>query len=375
LNIQCISCGKKEIFYEHLCRECFLEVHPFVKHKKKLKLVSCINCELIYLGGHWTNSYLADIGSSKVNDILSNYLQKEWTFNYRMSKITVSGIELEFNEEGNPINLKGLIELVGRPDPFVPFLNLKEDFEIAIEWGECPECRSRMSGIYTSKIQIRTQKSTPESQLELWASEIETLSSSFPLTDGKNPLFKIIYLKNGIDALFQTKAPANSVGRLFARKYGGIVTVTTEFAGFDKSKSKEYPRKPVVLVTLPFFSIGDFLQIENKIIQIISINEGKVEFWDFTKRNLNKLPIKTFIDLKPALLSPFKSKFQLINFEENDTLAHIMDINTFQTYYIETFYVSDISEGEEFQGILLDGKIFRSNPDWLKQTKTEMDVD
>ncbi|MHA1972239.1 MAG: NMD3-related protein [Candidatus Hodarchaeales archaeon] len=374
MNIQCISCGKEEVFCEHLCQECFLEANPLVKNKQKLKLVSCLHCELISLGGHWTNSYLVDIGSQKTNNLISDYLQKEWIFNYKINNISVSNIELALDDDRKPINLKGIIEIEGRPDPFVPFLKLKEDFEIIIEWGECSECRSRMTGNYISKIQVRTQKPTPESQLKIWASEIEALSATFPLTDGKNPLFKIVYLKNGIDALFQTKAPANSVGRLFARKHGGIVTVTTEFAGFDKSKWKEFPRKPVVLVTLPFFSKGDFLQIESKLIQIISINEGKVEFWDFTKKILNKLPIKTFTDLKPVMLSSFKSKFQLINFEENDTLAHIMDLNNFQTFYIESFYVSDISEGEEFLGTIIDDQIFRSNINWIKQLKTEMDV-
>ena len=327
-----------------------------MKQAKDLHIVACNICELISLKGHWTNFYLADIGTTPVNNQLAMFISQEWDFFYRINKLQSRDVKLEVDENGYPTDITGMAVITASPDPFVPLMTTSQDFTIQIDWGECSECRTRFSGSYSSKIQVRSSKKVEEKQLEAWTAEIETMAQSYPLSDGKNPLFKIDYLKSGLDALFQTKASAYAVGRTFATKYGGIISVTTEFAGFDKSKSKEYPRKPVVLITLPEFDPGEIIILNGRPVQIVGYNT-KVEFWDFNKKQLEKVPIKSFVNTKPRLLEKEFRQFQLVNFEQEGKIAQIMDTNNFETYFINVNDIAGLTEGMVFEGILFNGTL------------------
>ncbi|MFX0205842.1 MAG: NMD3-related protein, partial [Candidatus Hodarchaeota archaeon] len=164
-----------------------------------------------------------------LNTNLSKLLSQEWTFHYRPKQIQIREVNVELSEEGQVTAINGFVDISASPDVFVPLMTILEDFTIHTNFGECSECRNRLSGSYSSKIQVRTPKKVDIKQLETWSDEIEAISQSFPQSDGKNPLFKINFLRSGLDAFFQTKSAANSVGREFAKKHGGITSVTTEF--------------------------------------------------------------------------------------------------------------------------------------------------
>ncbi len=355
---KCIVCGLHEIFFSRLCHHCYLESHPILEQKKDLRIVACELCELLSIKGHWTNFYVVDIGKPSINTTLSMFLSQEWVFHYRPKEVKIREKKINLDEEGQTPGITGIVDISASPDAFVPLITISEDFTIQLEWGECSECRSRFTGTYSSKIQIRSPKEVDIEQLKVWGAEIDHLSLAHPQSDGKNPLFEITYLKSGMDALFQTKPPANSVGRAFAKKHCGVISVTTEFAGFDKSKSKEYPRKPVVLITMPEFEPGDIVILTSTPIQILGYN-SKVEFWDFQKKTGDKIPIKSFLALKPQLYGRECQEYQLINFEQDEKQAQIMDTRIYETHFIDSTEVSDLSEGESFEGIMFSGKLIR----------------
>jgi NMD protein affecting ribosome stability and mRNA decay len=362
---KCIACGSNEVFFENLCERCYLESHPILKQKKELNIIVCNSCELLSINRQWTNFYLSDFGTEALNSVLCTFLTQQWDFYYRPKESEIQHLELNQDINSSMSSINGVIDLKASPDVFVPLLTISETFKINLDWDNCIECRKRLSGSYKSKIQIRTQKAIQNIELEQWASEIENLSQSYLMTDGKNPLFRIEYLKSGIDALFQSKSVANSVGRIFAKKHGGIVSVTTEFAGFDKSKWKEYPRIPVVLITLPNFNLGDFVLYNNYPVQIQSFMDSKVEYWDFNKKEWYKIPIKSFMDSKPKILEKKVKKFQIISFEENAKIAQIMDNDTFEIHYIDSSDINNLSEGEFFSGIFHNGILI------MKKNKNE----
>ncbi len=325
--------------------------------KSVLQITVCEQCELISIKGHWTNFFLIDVGSLQLNSKIISLIIQDWNFYYKPTKLEIHEIKFEFDENGYTSAITGTVDIFASPDVFVPLLSISEDFNIDINWGECTECRTRLSGSYSSKIQIRSPKKIARSELKQWALEIENLSKDFPLTDGKNPLFKIIYLKNGIDALFQTKTSANSIGRLFSKDHGGIVSVTTEFAGFDKSKWKEYPRKPVVLISLPEFESDEILILNNRPIQICQFKDSKVEYWDFTKKNKEKMLIKSFVEAGAKKIGEDYQQFQLVNFELKEDIAQIMNVNSFETFYVNSDDILGFKEGDVFWGTFYNGKI------------------
>ncbi|UCG03608.1 MAG: hypothetical protein JSW11_06390 [Candidatus Heimdallarchaeota archaeon] len=354
----CISCGSSEIFFGHLCQKCYLESHPILQQKREMYITVCERCELLSIKGNWSNFYLADLGKPDANARLSILFSQEWSFYYRPKEFSIRELNIHLDEVSYKSIITGLVDISASPDVFVPLMTISEDFTILIEWGECTECRTRLTGSYMSKIQIRSSKEVTTHQLESWSDEIESISQSHPQIHRKNPLSKINFLKSGIDALFQSKPAANSIGREFAKKHGGIISVTTEFAGFDKSKSKEYPRKPVVLITMPRFDSGDILLYNHQPIQIIKYN-SKVEYWDFSKKDKERIPVKSFLTADLKDLEKEAQQYQLVNFEEEGTLAQIMNTKTFEITFIDSSEVVDFSEGTTFEGILHDGKLLR----------------
>jgi nonsense-mediated mRNA decay protein 3 len=348
-----------DIFFERLCRQCYLENYPIIENQKSLIVVVCNHCELIFSRGHWTNYYLIDVDKQSSNSWISNIILRGWDFNYKPKEIKIQDIQLNIDDDGYPSNISGIVEIGASPDPFVPLLMIRRDFIIKIEWGECVECRTRFSGEYASKIQVRSPLKVEKMDLESWKTEIEAMSQNFPLSDGKNPLFKLEYLKSGLNALFQTRAAANSVGRLFSQKFGGTIKTTTEFAGFDKSKSREFPRKIVVRINLPAFKAEDILVFSQYLVQIIGIKDNKVEFFDFKKKLKRKLPLKTFLEEKPKLLEEDFEEYQLVNFEQNGSIAQIMNSKSFETLYVDSTEVKNLEEGEFFSAILFNDILLR----------------
>ena len=341
-----------------MCQDCYLESHPILRHKKEMNITVCEKCELLFVKGQWSNIYLADLGKLDANTKISSLFFQEWDYYYRPKEILIRELIIHLDEENYKSVITGTVDISASPDIFVPLMRISEEYLIHIEWGQCTECRTRLAGSYMSKIQIRSPKEENPHQLELWSEEIKHISQSYSLSDRKNPLFKINFLKTGIDALFQSKPAANYVGREFAKKYGGIINVTTEFAGFDKSKSKEYPRKPVVLISMPKYNPGEILSYNNQPIQILSYN-SKVEYWDFSKRNKEKIPIKSFLSSELKELDIEVQVFQLVNFEEEGKIAQIMNTQTLEIIFVDSSDISHLSEGATFKGIVYSGKMLR----------------
>ncbi|MFX0209586.1 MAG: NMD3-related protein, partial [Candidatus Hodarchaeota archaeon] len=338
---------------------CYLESHPVLRNKKELTIIACTQCELLFAREQWTNLYISDLGKLSLNTWLSSLISREWSFYYRPKNIRISELSVQNDEDNNPSIITGIVNISASPDAFVPLMNISKDFSIHIDWGECTECRSRTMGQYASKIQIRSQKDVNEKQLNAWADEIESLSKSYLLADGKNPLFAVKFIKSGIDALFQSRAPASSVGRSFAKQHGGIINITTEFAGFDKSKSREFPRKQVVLINLPEFEPGDIMILNKNPVQIGSFKDFKVDYWDFKNKQWRTMPIKSFLNFKPKpkLLTTESQEFQIVNFEREGKLAQIMNTESFETHYIDSSDLVGYSEGETISGILYNGTL------------------
>jgi NMD protein affecting ribosome stability and mRNA decay len=346
-----------EVFFERLCQQCYLESHPVLESQKELSIVACLYCQLLSVREKWTNFYLSDIGKLSLNTWFSSLISREWSFYYRPKSIGINELSIQKDEDNNPSIITGMVSINASPDAFVPLMNIVKDFAIHIEWGECTECRSRKMGQYASKIQIRSQKEVNEKQLNAWADEIMLLSESYPLADGKNPLFALNFLKSGIDALFQSRAPASSVGRSFAKQHGGIISTTTEFAGFDKSKSREFPRKQVVLINLPEFEPGDIMIVNDNPVQISSFKDFKVEFWDFKKKQWRTMPVKSFLDSKPKILTIKSQEFQIVNFEQEGKITQIMNTESFETHYIDVSDIIGYSQGDILSGILYNGAL------------------
>jgi NMD protein affecting ribosome stability and mRNA decay len=362
MSVQCISCGDEEVFYEHLCKTCYLESNPILIDKSDLNIVICMRCGLIAFKGRWSKLFIDDLETEKIHPKISSIISQSWKFNYRPKEIKINEIKLKFNENEEIESINGFIQILASPDPFVPLLDIVEEFSINVSWGECPDCRTRLSGTYQSKIQVRTPYEVSKESLEEWGEEIDALSKDFPLSDGKSPLFKLITIKNGLDALFQAKTTAFSVAKIFSKEKGGITSVTTEFAGFDKSKSKEFPRKQVVLITLPKYKEGDLVIVGEKLFKVVSFSNYKIKCLDVFNKTEKRFSMKNFHEMNPKQLEMEFEEYQIINFEINENIAQIMNLITFENFFVGSEVLSNFHEGDIFRGIIYQGEIILKDP-------------
>ncbi|MFW9856047.1 MAG: NMD3-related protein [Candidatus Thorarchaeota archaeon] len=347
----CIVCGLRTVFFQRMCRQCYLESHPIILDAKPLSVVVCDQCGLLFAGKQWSTFFLDEIESPEVKQWFSSLISKLWRFQYKPTSLVVKEVEIVIDEESRgPIAANGYVEIQASPDAFVPLLKVSEELNIKLEGGECTECRERASGQYAAKIQVRTHQSLSPEEISKWDEEITMLSQNYPLTDGKNPLFRIDVLKTGIDALFQTRSPAMAVAREFARNRGGILSTTTEFAGFDKSRSREYPRKHVVLVDLPPYKPNDIIIYAGTPVQILGFRDFKVDYWDFKQNRRHSSPLKQFREARIQIINQEFTRFQLVNFEHDHEIAQIMNTSTFEIRFVETRFLPHLSEGETFLG-------------------------
>ena len=362
LSQRCIECGEREEFFQHLCKPCYLESHPIIKSTKELTIVACLNCGLLSINGQWSKFYLNDLESEKIHTKLEKLIFHDWQFFYRPKQLEIKLIKSIFNEDEELEAVQGTIDISASPDAFVPLIKISEDFIINIDWGDCTDCRTRLEGTYTSKLQIRSPNDISTLQLETWGDEIDLLSKDFSLSDGKSPLFKLINIKNGLDALFRSKTAANSVARSFVKNKGGVISITTEFAGFDKSKSREYPRKQVVVVNLPAFQIGDLLVLKKQVYRVKGFSNLKISLWDIKNQILKKFTIKKFNQLEYSPIDLEFEEFQVINFELNEKIVQVMNLSNYDNQYVELGELKGVSEGETFWGMIYDGSIILKNP-------------
>ncbi len=353
----CIACGVEEEFFQHLCQTCYLESNPILKENKDLNIVTCISCGLLAFKGHWSKFYINDLASVKIHSRLKTFIGQEWKFYYRPTKIELKNLQQNFNTEDELESIQGIVVISASPDPFVPLINIEQEFIIKNNWGDCSDCQTRSSGLYTSKIQIRSQKEISSEELDKWGTEIENTSKDFPLSDGKNPLFRLIQIKNGLDALFRSKSAAHSVGRIFARDRGGLIHITTEFAGFDKSKSKEYPRKQVVLIMLPKYEKGDYFLINKQLFKVEGYSNFKITCSDVINKSLRRISVKSFEELDPKRFDANFEEYQIIHFETAESLAEIMNLSDFTNHFVDSTELTVFSEGETFWGIVYEGRI------------------
>ncbi|MFW9778821.1 MAG: NMD3-related protein [Candidatus Heimdallarchaeota archaeon] len=351
---RCIACGLRTVFFQRMCKQCFLENHPIILDTKPLSVVVCGECGLLFAGKQWSTFFLDEIENPEVKQWFSSLILKLWRFQYKPTSLVVKEVETVIDEESrDPIAATGYVEIQASPDAFVPLLGSTEELYIKLEWGECTECRERASGRYNAKIQVRTHQRISPEHLSQWNEEITMLSQNYPLRDGKNPLFRINVLKTGIDALFQTRSPALAVAREFARNRGGILSTTTEFAGFDKSRSREYPRRHVVLVDLPPYEADEIIIYNGDPVQILGFRDFKVDYWDFKQSRHQSSPVKQFREATIQTVDQEFTRFQLVNFEHDNEMAQIMDTSTFETRFVEIRFLPRLSEGETFLGIWL----------------------
>ena len=72
----CAVCGKKQVFHENLCKDCFSKDHPlFLEKSESIELKFCRDCGSMNSGHRWLEALPLNPQSEP---IMSTIMQKFW---------------------------------------------------------------------------------------------------------------------------------------------------------------------------------------------------------------------------------------------------------------------------------------------------------
>lgn len=258
---KCIVCGKKEVFKDHLCRECFIRQHPVVKSIKPFSIEMCVKCNRAIEKGRALP--LEDsirehlLKAIKLND---DFELKKIDFNTRIDKNIVA-IEL---------SVKAVID--GK--------NVKDNYliEIPLKKGICKDCNKKDSKAYKGILQVRcrNQEILDKIKKTLFSSK-NFINSSFSKE------------KDGFNIKYLEISEARRMIEGFKKEFYGYSSYSNELFSRDNQTSKDILRTNIRYSPLPFKG-GDVILLDNRYYEVKKLKP--LMLYDIKKKELKRFDDK-----------------------------------------------------------------------------------
>lgn len=299
----CEFCGYD---YEKTCPRCYSNSHKLISLKKKPKITRCSMCGKYLVSGKWVVNSLAATIESLLNKNLS------------IDKLPHQiNIKTEFSESGETVFLT--IRAEGTLEGFTWQQTLHRP--IPIELKSCTLCSRKAGNYYEAIIQIRASGRLPvEEELKKASDVILAIASP-----RQNTILREKKVTGGVDYYV---APIRTA-RLMARhlkRIGATLSENTHHLSQNRLTGKAILRW-AILARLPDYNVGDFVEMNQKLYQVISIGSStKLRGFDGKPATLRDYTlIADSEDSKAA---------QIISIDKKKKIAQLMD---------DSFLVHDVA--------------------------------
>jgi len=303
----CPKCGKKSF---GLCADCFLEEHPVKLKEFQLKVCKC--GRFFYLD-NWNadiSLYLDKIVKKKLSVPHGITINKIKT----KSKISEKRISLEIDLSGSYKN-----------EPLL--YKLHEDIKIIKT--VCPDCSRLTSSYYEAVLQLR-----PEISVDM---------DPRVVSDKKK-------VHGGIDIYLTSLDYARQLGSNL-RKKGFYLKESAEHGGVKNGREVH---RTVISVKLPHFSEGDFLKIDDKIIQVIK--SGHIVLCrDIVSKKERTLPLTRVSNAE--IIADRKSIKKMIITKVTPSEIQLLDPHIHRTYDIYRKF-KNLKAGDEIDTVKIHDKVY-----------------
>ena len=361
----CVQCGKNNVIADFLCNECYLKEHPLIESEKSVEIDACKQCGAVELAHQWYTDAFEDSTHDILKKAVARKILKSWKFTVRPIQVTVKTLDIiQYPAELRPSSLHFSIIIQSSSPLIPPELFESRELSAKIHWITCPSCINDKSAKYESKLQIRNYNEmdrhlTTKDIVDFVLNSLRSISSN---DEPHKVIVEVKEVKNGVDFLFRNRNVAPQIITYFEQEYPVLVKQTTEFMGFDKSKTKPYPGRNVVLVSFPPYKKGDLVQYDHQIYQILEFRGKKVILWSFDQNQPQTFFSSILWNKKFKRLAHYEesTRFQIINEEKGDILQ-IMDLDTFNYYYLPKNWVPDKTTDNAFSGFLWKKNVFPSH--------------
>lgn len=343
---ECGSTDKKMV--GNICIDCFLKDFQIIEIPENIQVTICKHCNSKLEEGKWSESnlpeeeiiYRALERNIKINDLVENEI-----------------IDLEIEQ------MKGSTAecvVVAFGEVYDTPIEETHDVNVKIIRTACPTCSKVQSGYYESVIQFRADNREIHSEEYKKADEIVQRTLNKQYTKDKLAYCpQIAKLKEGYDYYIGSLKSGRKVASALKDEFGGIIKESPRLISEDKSTGKGLYRI-WISVRIPEFEVGDFIEYEDKILEVEDIGKNRVVGTDIETKKNHTIPwkdtksikvIKKLKDVEKAgVISKSPSSIQILDPPDYSVVDLELDDNS-----------KDIKIGDEVDIIKIDNHYYLLN--------------
>lgn len=343
---ECGSTDKKMI--GDICIDCFLKDFKMIEIPENIQVTICKHCNSKLEEGKWSESNLPE------EEIIYRALERNIKIN---DEVENEIIDLEIEQ------MKGSTAecvVVAFGEVYGTAIEETHDVNVKIIRTACPTCSKVQSGYYESVIQFRADNREIHPEEYEKADEVvqRTLNKQYK-KDKLAYCPQIAKLKEGYDYYIGSLKSGRKVANALKDEFGGLIKESPRLISEDKSTGKGLYRI-WISVRIPEFEVGDFIEYEDKILQVEDIGKNRVVATDIKTNKKHTIPWKDTESIKVIRKLKDVEKAGVIS--KSPTTIQILDPVDYSVVDLELKdNLKDINIGDEVDIIKIDDYYYLLN--------------
>ncbi|WP_346661432.1 60S ribosomal export protein NMD3 [uncultured Methanobrevibacter sp.] len=345
----CVECGSTEKkMVGNICIDCFLKDFQMIEIPERIEVQICSHCNSKLEEGKWSEENIPE------EEIIYRALERNIQID---DEVENEIINLEIDQMKGTI-ASCYVEVVG--EVYDTQIEETHDTEVKILKTVCPTCSKLQAGYYESVIQFRADNR--EIKNEEYSKADEVVERTLIKQSKKDKLAycpQIAKLKEGYDYYIGSLKSGRKVAEALTDEFGGVVKESPRLISEDKSTGKGLYRI-WISVRIPEAEIDDFIEYENKIIQITSVSKNSFVGIDIKTNKKHNIPMKNMEDIKLVKKSEEIETATVIS--KSPQFIQILDPIDYSTVDLDMKEeYNEINVGEEVKLIRINNNIYLLN--------------
>ena len=283
LTSPCYLCGSKAVL-DGLCFECFKKENPLVLVKSLIKLQICKSCGAVKVPGGWKKVRVLSELDEMTNQQLMVAVEHE--VDRRRQDVEIKILQK------NVLDRVHFIDVVakGQSHESLPLHEETHPVEVRISYGTCDTCGLLSGGYHEAILQVRaTDRSLTEAEVDEIINLVTQMTVAEYDKDTKAYVTDVTQNKYGLDFRIGSEHLCHRIAEELETQYLAEKKENYKLIGQDRGGKRKY--RSTTLIRLPRFVTGDFVEIENKLCQILAISKNGISCFDLIERdNLQQVP-------------------------------------------------------------------------------------
>ena len=341
-NLFCPKCGKSaEVFYDAVCRECFIENKELIECPEVIYSRICPTCGSVFKRGKWQSR-------TDESETIQECVKDSLKVNNDASGLELALTQKQMDYSRYRVHVEAKGNLKGAP------INAAIDTEVRISWETCETCSRISGGYFEGIVQIRADKRLPKKdELE----ECQRIAEDVSLRaqekgDRLAFIAKSVELGEGIDLYVGSKKLGKQISRAILDAFGGKFTESPKLVG---QKNGEDLYRITFAVRLPEFVRGDIISADGTVIEV----QGSGKHVSGLDLETGRRFMENFNDLlEVKKLGRREDAVSAVLVAEEEKTIQVMDPETYQTVTIKRPDFLSAEPGNEVRIIRTEKGIF-----------------